>query len=321
MKIAMMGAGGVGGLFGARLAQAGADVHFIARGKQLEAIRENGLKIESALRGDALIKPAQVTDDPSTIGPVDYVFVSVKLWDTEQAAEMIKPLISAAPSGSKGSPADLNTAVISLQNGVTRDQIFRRAVGAEHVMGGISYVGATIKAPGVIEQKGQVQKLVFGEYNSPEPTRRVNDLKELCESAQIEVETPDDIERALWEKFVVLVAMSTVLAATRQTIGPTRERPETRALLAAVMSEVRDVAIKNGIALAPDLVATKLSYLDQLAADVTASMEHDLRSGNRLELPWLAGSVIDMGTKLGVDTPVCRVLTAILLPYVMGPNK
>ncbi|MBU6452141.1 MAG: 2-dehydropantoate 2-reductase [Cyanobacteria bacterium REEB67] len=314
MKIAMMGSGGVGGLFGARLAEAGADVHFIARGKHLAAIKENGLKIESALKGDTLIKPAKVTDDPASIGPVDYVLVSVKLWDTEAAAEMIKPLIRSGRTGS-------DTAVISLQNGVTRDQIFRQALGAKHVMGGISYVGATIKAPGIIEQKGQVQKLVFGEYGSAGLTPRVIAFRKMCEAADIEVETPDDIERALWEKFVVLVGMSTVLAASRQTIGPTRDCPETKALLGSVMTEVRAVAVKKGIDLAADLVAAKLSYLDQLAPDVTASMEHDLRNGNRLELPWLAGTVVKMGRELGVETPVCDVLSAILTPYVMGASK
>jgi 2-dehydropantoate 2-reductase len=314
MKIAMMGSGGVGGLFGARLAQAGADVHFIARGKHLAAISENGLKIESALKGDVLLKPAQVTADPSSIGLVDYVLVSVKLWDTEEAAEMIKPLIGKGKNGSA-------TAVISLQNGVTRDDVFRQAVGAAHVLGGISYVGATIKAPGIIEQKGHVQKLVFGEYGSAGPSQRVIALKEMCEAADIEVETPENIERALWEKFVVLVAMSTVLAAGRQTIGPIRECPETKALLGAVMTEVRAVAVKKGIELPTDLVSSKLNYLDQLAPDVTASMEHDLRNGNRLELPWLAGTVVKMGQELGIETPVCKVLTAILTPYVMGSPK
>ena len=213
MKIAVMGSGGVGGLFGARLAQAGFDVHFVARGAHLQAICKNGLKIESELCGDAHITPAKATSNPADIGPVDYVLFTVKLWDTESAAEQIKPLI-----GDK-------TAVMSLQNGVVRDDILRRAVGADNVIGGISYVGATIKAPGVIAQKGHIQKLVFGEYGRSPQSPRVVQLKKACEKANVEVEIPADIEQALWEKFVALVGMSTVLASARQTIGPVRDNP------------------------------------------------------------------------------------------------
>jgi len=181
MKIAVMGSGGVGGLFGARLAQSGCDVHFIARGAHLEAIKAHGLKIENETAGDTLIAADKVhaTDDPKSIGQVDYVFFCVKLWDTEGAAEQIKPLVGG------------NTAVISLQNGVSRDDILRQALGKEHIVGGISYVGATIKAPGVIAQKGHVQKLVFGEYGENSQSPRVVQLKEACERAGIEVDVPD----------------------------------------------------------------------------------------------------------------------------------
>ncbi len=285
MKIAVMGTGGVGGLFGARLAQAGYDVHFIARGAHLEAIGKNGLTVESELCGDAHIFPAKVTNSPAEIGPVDYVLFAVKLWDTESAADLIKPLIAE------------ETAVMSLQNGVVRDDILRGAVGAKHVIGGISYVGATIRAPGIIAQKGHIQKLVFGEYGETPQSLRVVQFKEACERANIEVEIPTDMERALWEKFVALVGMSTVLASARQTIGPVRENPDTRALLHLVMDEVRHVALKKGIKLDDDIVQQKIGYLDTLAADVTASMEHDLRQGNRLEL--LAGR---HGYQHGPDT-------------------
>ncbi|MBS2006405.1 MAG: 2-dehydropantoate 2-reductase [Cyanobacteria bacterium SZAS TMP-1] len=308
MKIAVMGSGGVGGLFGARLALSGCEVHFIARGAHLAAIKAHGLKIENENTGDALI-PADkvmVTDDPATIGPVDYVLFTVKLWDTEDAAQKIKPLVGE------------NTAVISLQNGVSRDDILRAALGEKHILGGISYVGATIREPGVIAQKGHVQKLVFGEYGDKPQSPRVMKLKEVCEKAGIEVEIPANIERALWEKFVVLVGMSTVLASARKTIGPVRENPDTRKLLPAVMEEVRQVATAKGIKLADDIVDVKMNYLENLAPDVTASMEHDLRTGNRLELPWLAGTVVKLGQELNVPTPTCSTLSAILSPYVMG---
>lgn len=301
-----MGTGGVGGLYGARLAQAGHDVHFIARGANLAAICKNGLKIESELCGDAHIFPAKATDNPAEVGEVDYVLFAVKLWDTESAAQLIKPMVGK------------DTAVISLQNGVTRDQILRQAVGEDHVVGGISYVGATIKAPGEIAQKGHIQKLVFGEYGKNSSSPRVVRLQQACIEANLEAEIAENIEPALWEKYVVLVGMSTVLAAARKTIGPVRETKETRALLMAVMEEVRQVASKKGIELDAEIVQKKMAYLDNLAPDVTASMEHDLRHGNRLELPWLAGCVVDMGRTLGVPTPTCDVLTAILTPYVMG---
>jgi len=306
-----MGSGGVGGLFGARLAQAGCDVHFIARGAHLEAIKGHGLKIENEISGDILIPADKVkaTNDPGSIGPVDYVIFCVKLWDTDSAAEQIRPLIGP------------DTAVISLQNGVSRDDTLRRVLGAQHVVGGISYVGATIKAPGVIAQKGHVQKLVFGEYGANSQSPRVVRLKEACEKGGIEVDVPTNIELALWEKFVVLVGMSTVLASARKTIGPVRDNPETRKLLLAVMEEVRQVAIAKNIKLADDIVAVKIAYLDNLAPDVTASMEHDLRTGNRLELPWLAGTVVSMSKELNVPTPTCETLAAILSPYIMGAAK
>jgi len=304
MKIAIMGTGGVGGLFGARLAQSGLNVVFIARGKQLEEINENGLKILSAERGDLLIKTKAVSD-ATAIGPVDYIFITVKLWDTEEAARLIKPMVGP------------ETAVVSFQNGILRDHILRDHIGAKHILGGISYVGATIKSPGVIEQKGNVQKLVFGEYGG-QISPRVKALEAACQAAEIDVIIPDDIEIALWEKFVVLVAMSSITASCRQTIGPVRENSKTRALLQAVMEEVVAIAKASGISLAADLVRRQMAYLDNLGAEVTSSMEHDLRHGHKLELPWLAGAVVDLGEKLNVPAPVCQFVCAILSPYING---
>ena len=311
MKLAVMGTGGVGGLFGARLAEGGYDVSFVARGKHLQAIKDTGLKVESEAFGDTLINPAQVTSNPEEIGPVDFVLFTVKLWDTVDSARLIKPLIAK------------HTAVVSLQNGVIKDKILADELGIEHVVGGVSYVAATIKAPGVISQKGDVQKLAFNEYRSSGSTNgklssRIAVLKDACAKSKITVETPDDIERTLWEKFVVLVAMSTVTASARQTIGPVRENLQTRNQLISIMSEVADLAKANKIDLPTDIVEQKLAYLDALAPDVTASMEHDLRHGNKLELPWLAGSVIEMAAQHGVDVPTCKHLAAQLKPFVNG---
>jgi 2-dehydropantoate 2-reductase len=305
MKIAIMGTGGVGGLFGARLAQAGFDVTFIARGAHLDAIKTHGLQVHSPDRGNILIKPAQAVSDPKGVGIVDYVFLTVKLWDTDSAVELIKPMIGD------------QTTVISFQNGISRDDVLREKLGKQHVLGGISYVGATIQGPGVIEQRGSVQKLVFGEYGGAK-SERVLALQKACETAEIEVVVPDDIEKALWEKFIVLVAMSSITACCRSSIGPVRENAKTRALLEAVMKEVAAVGKARGVDIADDIVTRQLGYLDNLGGDVTASMEHDLRHGNKLELPWLAGTVVALGHELNVATPTCDFVCAILAPYVDG---
>ncbi len=307
MKIAVMGTGGVGGLFGARLAKAGFDVSFIARGAHLAAIKKRGLKIISEHRGDVHLESPHATDDPSEVGEVDFVFFTVKLWDTESAAQSIRPMV-----GQKK-----NTGVISFQNGVQRDDVLRSVLGAKHVLGGISYVAATIQEPGVICQRGYVQKLVFGEY-SGDRTQRVCRLAEACAKAEIECDIPPDIEKALWEKFVFLVAMSSVTASTRQQIGAVRSNPDTRNLLVDVMKEAMQVGRAKGVKLSDDLVDRQLAYMEALAPDVTASMEHDLRNGNRLELPWLSGAVVQLGKELNVKTPVNQVLYSVLSPYVMG---
>lgn len=308
MKFAIMGTGGVGGLFGARLAKVGCDVTFIARGAHLAAIKKHGLKIVSEHRGDIDLADAKATDSPADVGPVDYVFFAVKLWDTESAAKAIKPMLGE------------NTAVISFQNGVQRDEILSEVLGHKHVVGGISYVASFIEEPGVIRQRGFAQKLVFGEY-SGERSKRIEELALQCAAAEIEANIPADISVAMWEKFVFLVAMSSVTASTRQRIGPVRSEPKTRKLLVDVMTEAIAVGRAKGVALGDDVVERQLAYVDGLAPDVTASMEEDLRRGNRLELPWLSGAVVDLGEKLGVATPVNQVLCGVLAPYVMGAPK
>ena len=305
MRIAIMGTGGVGAVFGARLAHAGADVTFVARGKHKEAIVADGLQIKSAERGDLLIKPCRVVSAFEQEPPFDFIFVTVKLWDTETAIETIRPVVGE------------NTTVISFQNGISRDELLQAAFGAHRVMGGISYVGATISAPGLIEQKGTVQKLVFGEYDGTISPRALS-LKAALEKADIEAVVVTDILSSLWQKFVVLVAMSSLTASVRQPIGPVRANAKTRELLQRVMEEVVAVATASGVNLPADLVSDRMAYLDGLAPDVTASMEYDLRVGNRLELPWLAGTVVALGKKLAVATPVSSTLCAILDPYVNG---
>lgn len=304
MKIAIMGAGGVGGLFGARLAQAGYDVSFIARGAHLAALKKDGLKILSEHRGDISL-PVSAREDPSQIGVVDYVFFCVKLWDTLDCIRLIKPLIG--PS----------TTVISFQNGVEKEDILVDQLGASHVLGGISYVAATIASPGVIRQRGAIQKLIFGELND-ELTQRVLVLREACSEAELEVELPADIKVALWEKFVCLVALSSLTASTGLPIGILRENAKTAVLLARVMEEVVAVGSALGVRVGRQTLEKQELYLKLLARDVSASMAYDLRQGNRLELPWLAGYVVAKGKELGIAVPTLEVISSLLDPFVFG---
>lgn len=308
MKIAIMGTGGVGGVFGALLAKAGEDVTFIARGAHLAAIREKGLQIVSKTNPEIHIKDAKATDDPTEVGEVDIVLFCVKLWDTESAAELIKPMVGK------------ETAVISLQNGISKDEILASILGREHMVGGISYVASAITAPGVIEQRGDRQKLVFGEFahNGKTISLRVSRFEEACRKANIHAVVPDSIEVAIWEKFVFLVAMSSLCAGVRGSIGIVQSHPETRELFIEAMKEVLAVAVASGVDMPSETLDNQIAYFESLMPDVTASMQVDLSQGNRIELPYLAGTVVELGKKLSVPTPVLRVLNGVLTPYAGG---
>jgi len=304
MKIAVMGSGGVGGYFGAKLAAAGGQVTFIARGAHLAAIRQNGLRVRSPL-GELLIEQPSVTEDPREIGPVDLVLFGVKLWDTEAAAEAIRPLIGS------------DTGVISLQNGVIKDDILVDKFGPQTVIGGVCYIAATIAEPGVIAHTGTMQKLVFGEYGG-RSSERVKRLHEMCRQAGIDAEISDDIRRSIWEKFVFLVGFSAVTATTRCPIGIVRANPQSRQLLAGVMREVVDVGRAEGVALAPGFVEDRLAFCDQLPESMTASMHHDLERGNRLEVQWLSGDVSRRGEELRVPAPFNTAVYDILAVHAQG---
>jgi 2-dehydropantoate 2-reductase len=304
MRIAVMGTGGVGGYFGARLAQGGHEVAFVARGRQLEALRTQGLRVESPL-GDMRMPDVQVTNDPATIGLVDLVLFSVKLWDTLEAAEAIKPLLGA------------DTAVVSFQNGVVKDDILRRALGAGHVIGGVSYIAATIAEPGLIRHSGTLQKLVFGEYDGS-LSPRVRQFRDACVDSDIDTVVSDQIERAIWEKFVFLVGLSGTTSLARSTIGPIRDHPRSRAFLHDVMDEVVQVARAQGVPLPADYADERLAFTDTVPATMTSSMHHDLEHGNRLEVSWLSGDVAERGARLGIATPCNRAISDILSIYSDG---
>jgi len=297
-RVLIVGAGGVGGYFGARLAQAGHEVAFVARGRQLAALRARGLCVQSQL-GDVHLPNVEVTDEPAEIGPVDLVLFTVKLWDTLEAAEAVKPLLGT------------QTAVVSFQNGVVKDDILRQALGAEHVIGGVTYIAATIAEPGVIRHSGTLQKLEFGEYDGS-LSPRVRVFRDACADSGIDAEISDRIEQAIWEKFVFLVGLSGTTSLARTPIGPIRSHPRSRAFLHDVMTEVVQVALAQGVPLPADYADERLAFTDQVPASMTSSMHHDLEQGNRLEVAWLSGDVVERGARLGVPTPCNRAIFDIL---------
>jgi 2-dehydropantoate 2-reductase len=303
MKIACMAAGGVGGYFGARLQQAGHEVDFFARGRHLEAIRANGLTIESPA-GNANLK-VRVFEQPKEAGVADVVLFAVKLWDTEGAAGQIRPIVGP------------RTVVIPFQNGVESIERLRRILPEESVMGGSAYIATHIKSPGVIEHTGQMSRIQFGPV-LPSQQQRAQSFLEACQKAGIQAEIPDDIVRANWEKFVFLVGISSATAVARTTVGVIRADADLRWLLEQAMSETWRLARKKGIALADGFVAARMQAVDGLHPDMKASLLHDLENGGRLEAPWLCGAVARMSAENGLDAPVNRAVFAALKPFVHG---
>jgi 2-dehydropantoate 2-reductase len=305
MKIAVMGSGGVGGFYGGRLAHAGCDVHFVARGSHLRAMRQHGLTIENAEQGDLHVARVNVTDDPGKIGRADLVIIAVKLKDTESAAEAVKPIVGP------------DTAVLSLQNGVIKDDILRRHFGDDRVLGGVAYVATHVSRPGVIHQVGTLQRLVFGEYGGKR-TLRVEWLLDALTRAGVQAEVSTDIRRTLWEKYTFLVGLSGTTTTMRTPIGPIRANPQTRAFLHDLMKEVVAVGRAHGVALPADYADDRLQFADSVPATMTSSMHHDLERGNALEVEWLSGGVVTLGRAVNVPTPANRAVWDVLALHADG---
>jgi len=304
MRIAVMGSGGVGGGFGAALAKAGADVTFIARGAHLAAMKGQGLKIEGG-RGETHLVPTQATDDPSSIGPVDFVLFCVKLWDVESAGQHIKPLIGP------------NTAVIPLQNGIDAPDRLIPILGNKAVMGGVAQISASIVKPGVIHQVGTFMRMIFGELDG-QVSQRGKDFLAMCQKAGFDATLSDQILTELWMKFILLASNASITAATRLPIGKLRDDPDLRALFLELFMEVIEVGRAKGISLPADALNKILDFVGHAPPAMKASMALDLERGNRLELPWLGGKVVELGRELGVPTPTHSTLYALLKPYTMG---
>lgn len=304
MRIAVVGAGGVGGGFGAALAHAGADVTFIARGAHLAAMRSEGLKVQGG-RGETHLVPTQATDDPAGVGPVDVVLFCVKLWDVESAGEHIKPMVGPG------------TAVIPLQNGIDAPDRLIPILGREVVMGGVAQISASIIKPGVINQVGTFMRMIFGELDGS-VTARGKAFLELCLKAGFDATLSEAIITDLWMKFVLLATNAGMTAVTRQPMGRLRDDPDLRPFFISACEETIAVARASDIKLPPDALAKVLDFIGHAPPAMKASMALDLERGNRLELPWLNGKVVALGRKLGVPTPTHDLLYAVLKPYAMG---
>jgi len=305
MRIAAMAAGAVGGYFGARLAAAGHDVFFIARGAHLQAIKKNGLVVESA-HGDLHLSHPNVTDDPAAVGPVDVVLFTVKLWDTEQAAEQARPLLGP------------KTRVITLQNGVDSYERIAPIVGAERAIPGITYVVTVIDRPGVIKQTSTFQTITCGTIDG-RPDAPLAAFVDAAKAAGINITLSDNIQRERWHKFIFLSATSGSTAVTRMPMGPILADPDTRALFRNIMRETLAVGQASGVALDDAYVDERMAFADKnVPPSMKASMANDLDRGNRLELDWLAGQVSRLGKKYGVPTPVNDTIYAALKLHRMG---
>ena len=303
MRIAIIGAGGVGGYFGARLQAAGSDVTFMARGPHLAALRERGLRVESP-KGDLHLAHVQATDNPATVGVVEAVLLTVKMYDLDAASPMLRPLIGP------------DTVVVTLQNGVEAIDIVAGHVGREHVAGGVAYIAAVMAEPGVIRHTS-LDSLIFGELDRRRSERLVA-LEQACLRAGFSARVSDDIDIDLWSKFSRLSVFSGMTAVTRSTMGVLRSDPELLAMLVAACKETIAVGRARGVALPDRLMDEILQMVHTLPHHAKASMLEDLERGRRLELPWLSGAVVRLGAAAGVPTPIHTFIATVLKPHVNG---
>lgn len=303
MKILIMGTGGVGGYYGGLLAQHGNEVIFIARGAHLYAIRHEGLKVKS-IHGDFIVSPANATDDPANVGPVDLILFCVKTYSTDDAAEAIRPAVGP------------QTVVMSLQNGIDAAERIGRVVDLEHVIGGATWLSSAVQESGVIKQISQFRRIAFGELTGGS-SERIHSIYEVLNSTGITVEISEDIQRVLWTKLVFITAVSAVGALTRLPMGEYRAIPETRSLLSSLMQEVERLARAQGVNLDDTVVEDWLEFIDNSAPHIKPSMQLDVESGHRTELESIVGVIGRKGRELGIPTPASDFAYAALLPIEM----
>jgi 2-dehydropantoate 2-reductase len=307
MRIAAMAAGAVGGYFGARMAAAGHEVFFVARGAHRDAIAKDGLRIESP-HGNLHLKNARVTDDPASVGPVDIVMFAVKLWDTETAAELARPLIGP------------QTRLITLQNGVDSVERIAPIVGADHVVGGIAYIATVIERPGVISHTSQFAQMRCGRIDG-KPDAQLSAFEQAAKTAKVDITLSERINRDRWEKFIFLVALSGMTSAARATIGPIMEDADTRGFFRKLMQETLAVGRARGVELSDAYIDERMDFAAKAPKTMKASMAHDLDRGNRLELDWLSGKVVQFGRETGVPVPANEAVYDLLKLHRLGQAR
>ena len=300
MKIAVVGIGGVGGYFGGKLAAAGIDTVFIARGPTLDALRSRGLRVDS-INGDFFVDDAYATDNPAEVGPVDAVIFATKAWQIREAAENAKPLIGA------------DTIALPLENGMDAPDQLAGVLGREHVVGGLALIVSYVVAPGHIRHAGIEPAIMFGELDHSR-TERVERLRQTFERAGIKAEIAPDIHRSMWSKFLFIAPMSAIGALTRVPIGVWRSIPETREIAVRALREMIAIASARGVNLGDDAVERTLERYDAMAPDSTSSLQRDIIEGKPSELDAQVGAIVRMGREEGVPTPVCEALYSLLLP-------
>jgi 2-dehydropantoate 2-reductase len=307
VRVAVFGAGAVGGYFGGRLAQGDHDVVFIARDLNLAALRRQGLRVQS-VQGDFEIFPCQATDDPREVGPVDFVLVGVKAWQVPAAAVAIRPLLGE------------QTAAVPLQNGVEAPHELAETLGEKHVLGGLCTIISLMAEPGVVRHVGGEPYIAFAELDN-RPSERVGELRAAFERAGVRVEVPQDIEAALWSKFMLISSFAGVGAVTRSPVGVIRTVPETRAMLEKAMAEIGSVARARGVALSEGAERQAIAILDRLDPASTASMQRDLAEGRLSELQFLSGAVVRMARVAGLETPLHEFIYSALLPSDLAARE
>ena len=300
MRIAVFGTGAVGGYFGGRLAQAGEDVVFIARGEQLRALKAHGLRVDS-IKGDFALQPVQATDDPAQVGVVDAVIVGVKTWQVPEAARATRPLVGP------------ETFVVPLENGVEAPDQLAAVLGAEHVLGGLCRIVSFVVEPGHVRHAGLEPYVALGELDN-RPGERAERLRDAFTQAGVNAEIPADIQVAIWEKFLFIASFSGVGAVTRAPAGVLRSLPETRRMLEAAMREVLAVAQARGIGMTEEAVSRTMALIDGLPEAGTASMQRDIIGGQPSELESQNGAVVRLGQEVGVDVPLHGFMYRCLLP-------
>jgi 2-dehydropantoate 2-reductase len=301
MRFLVLGAGGVGGYFGSKLANAGEDVWFIARGKHLDAMKQRGLMVKSAKEAFT-VAPQKISGNAADAGQVDVVLFCVKSYDTEEAARQLVPSLHK------------KTVIISLQNGIDNEELIRQIIPAGTVYGGVAYIYSTITAPGEITRYEGPAKIVFGPLDN-EVSDQAHKIHDTFQHAGISADLSSNIQQELWKKFIFITGVSGITALTRLTLGELLANEETRQLVRSAMEETQAVAFAEHISLNPGLMESFFETLSKFKNDTRSSLYYDLANGKPMELEALAGTVVKLGERLSIPTPIQKTIYASLLPY------